>query len=157
MRERFSADDWSAVKMLPFVVFARVACADGEIQRAEATQFTEELKSSAFCKDELRRELSQDILASDFMDLFTEAMDRETWDERIDGAVAALRRSLSEAAYRRFVGDLILFAVGIAIAAGGEKGESLKTPEEESELIALARRLGADIEDLRASLSDSGC
>ncbi|MHC5009855.1 MAG: hypothetical protein ACYTG6_02770 [Planctomycetota bacterium] len=157
MRERFSTEDWNAVRMLPFVVFARVAYADGAIQREEATRFTEELKSSAFCKDELRRELSQDILASDFMDMFTQAMDRETWDGRIDAATTALRRSLPDAGYRKFVGDLILFAIGVAIAAGGEEGESLKTPEEEAELIALARQLGADIDDLRASLSEPGC
>ena len=64
MRERFTTEEWEAVKRLPFVAFGMVAGADGALQREEAERFVEELRATAFCREPLRRALTQDVLAS---------------------------------------------------------------------------------------------
>jgi hypothetical protein len=154
--QRFSQEEWRDVRLLPFVAFGMVASADGEIQREEAARFVEEIKSSAFCREGLRRALAQDILASDFMTLFRHSTDAARWDERLQAGKRALRRRLTDAEYRAFASGLVVFAVSVALAAKAA-GDVRKSPEEESALIDLARRLDLDVEDLREELENPPC
>jgi hypothetical protein len=146
----FTEEEWDTLRLLPFVVFHRVACADGQVQREEAEALVEELRSTAFCGDPLRRELSREILTTNFSTLLEEAADGARWQERVVEARHVLRRHLDDAAYRRFAGHVVRFALRVALAAERGDGVLTKTPDEEEALVALARDLGLDVEDLRA-------
>jgi hypothetical protein len=156
VRERFTSAEWEAVKRLPFVAFGMVAGADGTLQREEAERFVEELRATAFCREPLRRLLTQDILASDFMRLFGCSIEKERWEGWSDAGLRALRSRLGPEEVRSFLGGLVVFAVGVALAAG-RRGEGKKSPEEDAALIGLAERFGLDIEDLRREVEHPPC
>jgi tellurite resistance protein len=157
MDPRFTPAEWDELTLLPFLTFTMVAAADGVIQNQEATRFVEQLRSTAFCSDPLRRELSQSILAADFMSLFATSMDRARWDERLDAARAALRRRLPEDEARAFLSHLVLSGLEIAQAAGGADGKPGQTNAEQAVLIRLAERFGVQVEDLRAERDEPRC
>jgi hypothetical protein len=157
MDERFTPEEWDTLTVLPFVVFTMVAAADGEIQAEEASLFVDQIRSTAFCADPLRRELSQTILASDFMELFMASKDATRWEALLERARRILRLRLSDAEYRAFLSSVVFAGLEVAHAAKDREGKPRQSQEEQATLIDLAERLGVSVSDLETERDDPLC
>jgi hypothetical protein len=119
MKEKFTPEEWSLLKILPFQVFVLVAGSDKKIDKKEIEQLQKDLKSAPFYKDPLHRELAVDILTSDIEALIKQAMDVSQFASRTSRVKTFLREKLTASEYQRFVGSLFVDGLKIARASGG--------------------------------------
>jgi hypothetical protein len=150
MKERFTPEEWSLLKTLPFQVFVLVAGSDKKIDKKEIEQLQKDLQSAAFYRDPLHREVAVDILTSDIDALIKQAMDVSQFAARASRIKTFLHEKLSSEEYQRFVGSLFVDGLKIARASGGGAfGMGDKVSDEEKlALAALATLFDLDVNTL---------
>jgi hypothetical protein len=131
MKEKFTQEEWGLLKLLPFHVFVMVAGADRKIDKKEIAQLSEDLRTAAFYKDPLHRELFIDILTSDVNALVEEAMDISKLLGRANQIKAILKEKLTPDEYQRFVASMFIDGLKVARASGGGILGGRKVSEEE--------------------------
>lgn len=150
MKERFTAEEWSLLKTLPFHVFILVAGSDKKIDKKEKEQLKQHLESAPYYKDALHREVAVDILSSDMEGLIRQAADFSQFAARASRIKEFLREKLSSDEYQRFVASLFVDGLKIARASGGGPfglGDKV-SDEEKVALAALATVFDLDLSRL---------
>jgi len=133
MKKRFSEDEWSLLKILPFHLFVMVAGADQKVDKAEGEALMKELKDAPIFEDPLHKELFIDILTSDPNSYIKDGMDLGKLVERSMKAKEFLSEKLTPDEYQRFVASLFIFGLRIARASGGGffgRGDRISDEEE---------------------------
>jgi hypothetical protein len=135
MKERFSAQEWQDLRVVPLAAFYLVAGADGKVDEKEVAAFVTELAAGAALKDELHRELALDI-ASDVQTALASA--QANAQGHVARAKGILKAKLSADEYQRFVGSLFISGLKVARASGGGfLGLGDKISEEEKAALAV--------------------
>jgi hypothetical protein len=150
MKEKFTPEEWSLLKILPFQVFVLVAGSDKKIDKKEIEQLQKDLQSAAFYKDPLHREVAVDILTSNVDALIKQAMDVSQFAARSSRVKTFLREKLTASEYQRFVGSLFVDGLKIARASGGGAfglGDKV-SDDEKLALAALATVFELDLQTL---------
>jgi hypothetical protein len=150
MKERFTPEEWSQLKVLPFQVFALVAASDEKIDQKELDQLQSDLKNAAFYRDPLHREIALDILTSDMQSLIQQALDVSQFAPRASSIKTFLTEKLSTEEYQRFMGSLFIDGLKVARASGGGAfglGDKV-SGKEKLALTMLATLFGLDVNTL---------
>lgn len=142
MKQRFSAEEWTALKLLALQFVGFVVLADGEIDDEEFTALNELIRDAPFYRDTLHRDLMLDLAQDrDLMKLLKEALARNTTIRGAPANKAILRKKLSPEEYNSFTRSLIGAAISIAQASGvGNAGQGKGISREED--LALDTLIG---------------
>jgi hypothetical protein len=143
VKDKFTAEEWATLKLLPLQFVGFVILADGEIDDEEFSKLNEILRDAPFYRDPMHRELMLDLAQDrDLMNHFRESLVRDKIIRSAPVAKALLRRKLTNDQYAAFTHSLISTAIEIAQASGvGNAGQGKNISREEElaldTLIAL--------------------
>lgn len=151
MKDKFTAEEWELLKMLPIMVFVLVAGADGKIDQKERNQLEEDIKGAPLYKDPLHQALGIDILTSDFGALLRNSMDSSKFAERAEKMKNILKDKLTKDEYDRFLGSLFINGLKVARSSGGGPlGLGDKVSDSEKHALALfVGMFGLDLSSIK--------
>jgi len=116
MKDRFSAEEWKDLLVLPFHLFTAIAIADGEIQEEELKEFLDRTARAALAyTDPLHKEVARGILDAETGELFQAATGATGWDPKRVKQV--MTEKLTPAEYQGFIGSVFVDLVNIARAS----------------------------------------
>ncbi len=140
MKERFSAEEWSTLSILPAFVFVRVAGADSEIDDLEIKSMRELLGRPDQCMDPLHGQILADLTQDDLDVVLGPGASLSS--EQFETITTLLRERLDYDEYHRFAASLLDHGMRIARASGGFLGLGSKVSGvERKALDSLARAL----------------
>ncbi len=120
MKDRFSANEWNDLLILPFHLFTAIALADGEIQQSELKEFLERTTQGALgYKDPLHKEVARGIIDGDAGELLQAAMGTTGWDPQ--AVKSLMKENLTSDEYQGFIGSMFIDLLNIAKASKKRK------------------------------------
>lgn len=162
MRERFTEEEWTLVRHVPFDAFMFGALADKKVEDAEVEAFTETLEKAAALKDVLHREIALDWVAGGLPAMgeelrfeMTESID--AMRSRFDKTKGILQDKLTRDEYQSFVVSVTINGMAVAAASSSKKGLFHKkqriSEEEAAALSAFAVAFDVDLGVLQARIA----
>jgi len=116
MKERFSTEEWNDLLILPFHLFAAVALADGEIQKAELKEFLDRTTRGALgYKDSLHKEVARGIVDGDAGEFLQACTGASGWDPK--AVKQMMKEKLTSDEYQGFIGSMFIDLWNIAKAS----------------------------------------
>jgi hypothetical protein len=116
MKDRFNAEEWNDLLILPFHLFIAVAMADGEVQKAELKEFLERTTQGALgYKDPMHKEVARGIIDGDTGELLKAGTTASGWDPK--NVKSMMKEKLTSDEYQGFIGSMFIDLLNIAKAS----------------------------------------